>query len=371
MISRTRTRAVVISQVPPPHHGSTIMTVVLLETLASLGFETRLVDRRFSTTIDQVGRTSLSKVFRGVGLLWRLGATLARFRPASAIFFVTNRPASFIVDWAISETLRLTRTEVVAYVHTRGYESLAARNVVFRWMVGRLLGASAQTVCLGSSLTTDIERWVAPGTVSIIQNTPLEVPTSPAASLLERTRVLFLSNLIAEKGADTFVELSLRLFSDYPDISFTVAGSAVDASVLDGLLEAVHSAGAPNVEFWGQASAEQKWQLLSDAKVLVFPSRYEFEAQPLTIIEAMSVGTPTIAFDIGGIRDIVGGDLPGILIPQDDIDTLESALREYLDDARLQASSSEQARKAFDAHFALATYTDKWSRVLDGDLIGR
>lgn len=357
-------RAIVVSQVPPPHHGSTIMTLVFLDVLEKLGFEPRLVDRRFSDSIDQVGRFSVMKIFRALGLLFRMGQALVSFRPAVCIFFITNRPASFVVDWMISELLRLSRTEVIAYAHTRGFQSLSERNLVFRWMVKRLLSASSQTVCLGESLTDDVRPWVKPESISTIPNTPLSTPHDPVETIDNRTRVLFLSNLIAEKGADTFFELSLRLFADYPELRFTIAGSAADSSVREDLIRAVSSSGAPNIEFWGHAEADQKWLLLSQAKVLVFPTRYPFEAQPLTIIEAMSVGTPTIAFDVGGIRDIVGGRRPGMLVDANDSDALELRLRSYLDDVPGQTQASHAALQAFGEEFTTASYSRQWGAVL-------
>src|SRR5690606_17277143 len=83
---------VVISQLPPPTHGSTLMTKVFLEVLDDLGIEWRLVDRRFSRTVGEVGSFKLRKVGAAAGLVTRLLTRLLRRRPAACIFFVTTRP---------------------------------------------------------------------------------------------------------------------------------------------------------------------------------------------------------------------------------------------------------------------------------------
>jgi glycosyltransferase involved in cell wall biosynthesis len=57
--------------------------------------------------------------------------------------------------------------------------------------------------------------------------------------------------------------------------------------------------------------------------MLILPSRSE--GFPRTLIEAMACGLPCIAFDVGGIREIVGPLQRRFVVPADDIDSFVEA----------------------------------------------
>lgn len=73
--------------------------------------------------------------------------------------------------------------------------------------------------------------------------------------------------------------------------------------------------------------------LREQTDIFVLTSR--FEGLPYTILEAMSVGLPVIATDVGGIKEAVGDDA-GILIPPGDADALCQALILLIQDTALR-----------------------------------
>ncbi|CAM2187826.1 Glycosyltransferase involved in cell wall bisynthesis [Burkholderia latens] len=70
----------------------------------------------------------------------------------------------------------------------------------------------------------------------------------------------------------------------------------------------------------------------SCADVLLFCSLAD--NQPLSIIEAMSAGTPLVGFATGGIPEMIVQDETGFLVPQKDEPALAAALRRGLESAR-------------------------------------
>jgi glycosyltransferase involved in cell wall biosynthesis len=61
-----------------------------------------------------------------------------------------------------------------------------------------------------------------------------------------------------------------------------------------------------NVEYVGPKYGEKKAEFFGGIDILVFPSK--FEAEPLTVYEAMSFGIPVIAREKGCIRDMVSSE---------------------------------------------------------------
>ena len=343
-------RTTVVGQLPPPLHGSAVMTQRLVETLRADGEDVEVVDRRFSRSADEVGRPAMRKVFAIPSLLVRF--TLAVRRSERLVLLITTSPASFLIDLLL---LSMYRRPVVLYVHTVGFRALAGRGRLWRAMVRRALRCADEVVVLGRSLIEDVEPFVPRDRIVVIPN------TTPPAEVRRREpghRLLFLSNLLPGKGADTFVRLARRLLDRYPAVpwQFDLAGAG-DPSALGAL--------PVELTVHGRVTGDAKRDLLDEADVLVFPSTYAMEAQPLVIVEALSCGLPVVAYDTGGVRDLVD-DTVGKLVPAGDEHALAAALAELLESTDRVGAAGEAARARYDRQHSGRAYAEAWREVLRG-----
>ena len=89
--------------------------------------------------------------------------------------------------------------------------------------------------------------------------------------------------------------------------------------------------GAPDdipITFAGRVADEQELAgYLSSSDVLVNPSA--MENSPLTIIEALTCGTPAVAFDVGGVRELIGGE-SGAVVTERTAEALATAIEHVL-----------------------------------------
>lgn len=359
-------KVVVISQVPPPTHGSTLMTRILLEVLTEAGIATKLVDRRFSRFVGEVGVLSLRKLAAVPSLVGRLTAAVMGAR-RTCVFFCTNRPFSFLVDVLLGEVLRVFRVPTVNYIHTTGWTTLARRGRIWKALVRRLLSHAERTVCLGESLVTDIAPFVGGKPISIIPNTievrSIDVPHGRRAEGNEGD-VLFLSNLIEEKGADIFVDMAISLCNKYADVNFALVGQVADFELVDELRRRIAESGhGARVQLLGPKYGDEKWQVLSDARLLVFPSRYRFEAQPLTIIEAMSVGVPVVASDVGAIGEMIS-DENGFLLSTVSAQAAVEAVVTFIDQPARRKEASLAAKRTYESKYSREAFRSAWMQVL-------
>lgn len=358
----------VISQLPPPIHGSTVMTRTLLESLHRLGYSSQLVDRRFSRTVGSVGKFSTRKLLSAFWMPARLAKALVTTRPRTVIFFTTNRTMSFLVDVALGFLLRLSPARKIFYVHTLGYRALAHRNAAFGWLVQCLFRSANHVVCLSPSLGQDVSEFVDPTRITYIPNTIQDSPIAEIDYETERSQLLYFSNLVPEKGAADFVASAEILAALHDGVSFKVAGASVDDSFTTSLHEHVHAAGLENrIAFTGAVtSPEEKWSILAESIALVFPSTYKFEAQPLAVIEALAAGTPVLAFDTGALRDMVLDAHNGYVCPQNQ-EALTARIDEVLRDPSLQRKLRAGARQTFVANYSRQAFERNWGSLLSGN----
>lgn len=96
-----------------------------------------------------------------------------------------------------------------------------------------------------------------------------------------------------------------------------------DGELKPEIINLVHELGIKeSVHFVGQTSDVQSY--LSKADVFVLTSKYE--GLPLSVLEAMSVGLPIIATDVGGISDVIRQEENGLLIQSNDVEGLCRAM---------------------------------------------
>jgi len=128
------------------------------------------------------------------------------------------------------------------------------------------------------------------------------------------------------KGHRYLIEAAGKIVSSRPDTTFVFLG---DGELLDELKNMASISGIEeNIKFlgWRQDVAE----VMSIFDVFVLPSLNEGMGRVL--VEAMALGKPIVASDIGGIPDLVVDGENGYLVPVGDVEVLAARIRTLLDD---------------------------------------
>ena len=90
-------------------------------------------------------------------------------------------------------------------------------------------------------------------------------------------------------------------------------------------------------------------QLISDAKFFVFPSQW-YENCPFAVIEAQLLGTPVVASDLGGTKELVAHQQTGELYSGKDVKELEKTMEAlWQDEERIRTYQSNCKKVQFDS----------------------
>jgi glycosyltransferase involved in cell wall biosynthesis len=86
------------------------------------------------------------------------------------------------------------------------------------------------------------------------------------------------------------------------------------------------------------------------------------------LLESMSCGTPLVAFDVGGVPDLVRPGVTGYLAAPADVDDLCRGILMLLEDAAGRAAMGQRCRdiavKKYDVAYEVQRYIDLYHRVL-------
>jgi glycosyltransferase involved in cell wall biosynthesis len=89
--------------------------------------------------------------------------------------------------------------------------------------------------------------------------------------------------------------------------------------------------GDSRIAFLPPVSSYQVIELLRGYDLLAVPSRW-LETGPLVVLEAFAAGIPIIGSNLGGIAELVGHEIDGVLVEADSIEAWSRAIRRFCDD---------------------------------------
>ena len=167
-----------------------------------------------------------------------------------------------------------------------------------------------------------------------------------ATSTLERplppkpgVRAVFLGQIVERKGLHVLVEAIARM--ETPCELLAVGGDWSAAGYAAHVRDLVREAEvAPHVHF--ENHRQDVGAILATADIFVLPSLSD--ARPRSIIEAMSLGIPVVASNVGGIPSLVVHEETGLLVPPGDAVRLAVALQRLTDSATLRRRMGEAGR---------------------------
>jgi phosphatidylinositol alpha-mannosyltransferase len=124
------------------------------------------------------------------------------------------------------------------------------------------------------------------------------------------------------------------------------------------------------VKWLGPVSDEEKISRLKGADVFCVPS-LRGESFGIVLLEGMAAGTPVVASDLPGYRNVAKGGDEAYLVTPGDVQALSSGLRRVLEDKQL-ASQLSQAGLSRAAEFSMARlaeiYVELYQRAIEIEL---
>ena len=161
----------------------------------------------------------------------------------------------------------------------------------------------------------------------------------------EKKIVAYVGRIAREKGWRDLVAV-IEQFSSEP-VHFLICGDGNERDLLEKELD--KRALTPHVTITGYLGIDEVPAAMGVADLLVLVSKHEEFGG--VMIEGMAVGTPTVAYSVGGVPYVQRDAETGILVPPGDIDAMAKEIRGLLKDVdkrrRLAKAGLAHARAQF------------------------
>jgi glycosyltransferase involved in cell wall biosynthesis len=339
------------------------------------GVECYHVDARLSSSLDDIGRARKGKVFRI--LKYSLEAVWCRLRYNIESLYYVPAPGNRVPlyrDWIVMTICRPFFRKIIFHTHAVGLGSWLEKEARpwERFITRRLLGGVDLNICLSEYYRPEVMK-LTPKRVEVV---PIGIPdpcpdfesrvfpqrlarvehrrellgegrSNESAVSAEKDgevfRVLFVGMCHREKGLfDVLEAVALfhqKLLKEKSPIRvrLDVVGKffeETDRREFDTRIKSadLQSSEGPIATYHGFVDTKTKYRLFGESDCFCFPTYYQAEGQPATLVEALAFGLPIVTTRWRAIPDLFEADYPGLVdvrSPMQIAEKFERFLSEY------------------------------------------
>jgi len=294
-------RILVVGPQPPPTTGRSVATAAVVAAWAAAGTEVALA----SVALGAGPAGQLRKLARYGAALGRV----ARSETGTGVVVVASDGPWLVADTAVALVARARRRRLAVHHHSWRY--LSRRTGLMAALVGGAGRATRHVVlcpAMGAALR---EQYRGVADTVVVSNAgvvdPAPARTAPAPAPDGRLVLGMLGNLTAAKGLRRSLDLLDDLRAEGRDVGLVLAGPVIGADEQAAVAAAERRHG-DRLEALGPVDPDGRATFLARCDVLLFPSDYRNESQPLAVLEALAAGVPVLAVE----RGCLAGDLAGL-----------------------------------------------------------
>lgn len=365
------------SEYPPIGGGAGNASAHIAAQFERMGHPVTVVTSRFGSLPHQEGQGGVT-IYRVPGLrrrqdrsnpleqvifilsasLWSMW-TIPRFQPQAtlAFFGVPSGAAA----WLIKKLYR-----VPYIVSLRGGDVPGFRPYDFR-IYHKLVGPFLRVIWRNAAAVVANSR----GLRQLAQafDSRFEIPIIPNGIDLDSykttgrnwtfPRLLSAGRIVHQKGLD----LAMRALGGLKELDWEwrIAGDGPQLPMLQTLANELGI--RDRVSFLGWQSREELLKCYQEANIFLFPSRHE--GMPNALLEAMASGLPAIASCIAGNEELVLNDETGYLVPSENIERLQAALKKILSDSAAREQMGTASRQRVEANYSWESTAQQYALLLE------
>ncbi len=244
-----------------------------------------------------------------------------------------HEPVAPLTSWVATDK---TRLPLVGTFHS--YSNKHLPNAIAN-LIGarRVLNHLHVRIAVSEAAAWTGRRWfgghyrVIPNGVHVDPDRAAVVAARPAG---DRLRIAFVGQAVERKGLPLLLRAFEALREHIPTELIVIGPSAEELSPM--MLD------PRGVTALGKVDEARKQEVLEQADVLCAPS-LGAESFGMVLTEAFAAGTPVVASDIAGYRDVVRDGVDGVLVPVGDAQAMAEALRDLYEEPERRGGMAQAA----------------------------
>jgi glycosyltransferase involved in cell wall biosynthesis len=328
------------------------------------------VERVPSLGRGRIGSALSFPIFANPFWVWQIWRAARRFRPNCMIVRdLPLAPAVLQIGRALGIPVHYEMADVypIALRANRaahpGLGSRLARNAAIAEAADRVVIRRAASVFVVSeeSRARCLAIGASPDAVAVVGNTPAQLtdltrmPPLPRdlAGWSDRIVVLFLGNLLADRGLLQAVDAMALAVRSSPRLALAIIGDGPEEQALASRIATLGLHDSVRMLGWKSHEEHETYYRHASIGLLPFLSTAHIEITlPNKLFDYMGAGLPVLATDVAPLRRIVSETGCGALVPPGDVERLAEALVSLAADPDRRCSLGEAGRDAIERTYS-------------------
>jgi glycosyltransferase involved in cell wall biosynthesis len=332
----------IVGPFPPPMHGMSVVNGAVYGQLERRGIPLVEIDIA-APSLDRSLGTRLARLPNALRGMLRFGT---RARRGDTLYMSISGGFGQLYEVMFLLLARLHGMRI--FLHHHSYAYLDQRKALSGVLVS-IAGSDATHIALSDGMAAKLRRtYHQAERIVAISNAVLlfEEAGSSVTHHQALAKIGFLGNIGAEKGVFEFLAVAEKMEAIDKSVRAVLAGPFQDSKIERLVRERLTR--LRSVDYAGPMFGPDKVAFFRDIDVLLFPTRYVNEAEPLTIHEAMMHGVPVIAYGRGAIGEIVSSVCGLVIDPsQDFVSHAVAQLQVWRESPQALRHASKAARDRF------------------------
>lgn len=359
-------KIVFLLQTPPPFHGQSIMQKYLVDYDLNWCIK-KHIKMNFSGEISHIGKFQFIKIIRAFKIIF----IVFKERLMGKIDLIYYPPSSpqkipFYRDILILMFIRLFTKKIIFHFHAGGFDILYNSLNHIEKFIAKLVYHKPEASIVLSKMQEKEIKWINSKKTYIVNN---GLPDEAPNIIYEKKnsdvlRILFVSNLVEEKGIIDCVEAFNILYKTYKNIKLIVVGGWQSNELKQKLNNYLNTQNIRNVvQFTDSKYNQEKFIHFINGDIFCLPT-YAFESSSLSLIEALMFSLPIVSTKWRVIPEFVCDGENGFLVSIKKPEELADKLKILIDNNELRNKMGRKGREKYLENFTLKKHLDNIEIIL-------
>ena len=362
----------IIGPSPPPYFGVSLATQITVEGFRDRGKRILHLDTSDKRDVMNIGKFDVINVYLAFLHIFKLLEVLRKSKVDLVYLPLSQGIWGFLRDAGFIFVSKLFKRRIVIHLRGGRFKTFYVEsNVILRLLIKITLKFVRSGIVQGECLIDHLEPFLPPERIEVLPNgldpSPFErhIASKKITKNEGTLTILFLSNLHKTKGFMDLLLAAPLILKRHKYVKFKFAGewkSEIWKRQAYGLVDKLKLQN--DIEFLGPVLGEQKYKILADSDIFVFPTFYPVEGHPWVILEAMASGLPIITTDQGCIKETVLDGETGFIINKQNPDEIADKVNILIERPELRYKMGNNARERLKRLYTKEIFLDRLFAIL-------
>lgn len=367
-------KILILGSLPPPYIGPNFATKLILNSTLQQSFNLIHLDTSDHRDLKTLGVIDLKNIYLTIKHYGLLLFMILKKNPDMIYIPISQTTIGYLRDAVFILISKLFRKKVICHLRGGNFKNWLKSTIYpMQWFVHSIHSFVDGQIVLGENLKHLFFGLVPDEKIFVVpngRNFNYDYKELNKYQNSKDTRILFLANLIETKGYKDLLFSVRNVVESYKNIIFTFAGTwLLDEDKRKCQQYITKENIEEYVNFVGIVNGENKWVLLHESDIFVFPTYYPPEGHPWVIVEAMAAGLPIISTDQGAITESVIDGANGFIVEKQKPQQIAEKIKLLIENPKLRIKMGKESRRLYEENFTeekmVMKITDCFNKVLD------